>query len=94
MFLIDSVPYFVENAEVADGKVEKEVLLEGNKSQPLYDKATIDHIKEALQVEHGLSDVVLAVINTSTVLPCRPDKNFSNTDGQNGIKVICSSFAP
>ncbi|KAL5962411.1 Limbic system-associated membrane protein [Taenia solium] len=82
----------IENAEVISGKVEKEVSLEGNKSQSLYDKTTFDHIKEALKAERGLNDVVLAVINTSTVLRCRPDKNFSNIDGQNGIKDLLDGF--
>ncbi|EUB64354.1 Limbic system-associated membrane protein [Echinococcus granulosus] len=77
-----------ESDKVTSGKVEEEVSLEGNKSEPLYGKTAFDHIKEALKIERRLNDVVLAVINTSTVLRCRPDKDFSNTDGQNGIKFI------
>ncbi|KAL5110906.1 Hemicentin-1 [Taenia crassiceps] len=78
----------IENAEATIKKVGREGMLEENKTQSLYDKTTFDSIKEALKVERRLSDVVLAVINTSTVLRCRPDKNFSNTDGHNGIKFI------
>ncbi|VDM18568.1 unnamed protein product [Hydatigera taeniaeformis] len=76
----------IENTEATATDVDEEALSEGNKSEPLYDKTTFDNIKEALKAERGISDVVLAVINTSTVLRCRPDKNFSNSDGQNGVK--------
>lgn len=63
-------------------------MLSKNRSEPMFDANTFEHIKEDLKLEHKLEDVVLAVINSSTVLRCRPEKNMSNTNGQNGIKVI------
>lgn len=65
---------------------------EGNERELLFDKNTFEEIKEALKVEHKLSDVVLAVVNSSTILRCRPDVNHSSVNAQNSIKVFYCSI--
>ncbi|KAM7538007.1 hypothetical protein Aperf_G00000071644 [Anoplocephala perfoliata] len=67
---------------------DEELMLSKGRSEPMFDASTFEHIKEKLKMEHKLKDVVLAVINSSTVLRCRPEKNMSNANGHNPIKFI------
>lgn len=69
------------------GEIEDESMLNKNWIEPIFDKNTFERMKGTLKVEHNVNDVVLAVINSSTVLRCRPDKDVISSNDQNNIHV-------
>ncbi|VDN98032.1 unnamed protein product [Rodentolepis nana] len=62
--------------------------LNKNWSEPIFDKSTFERMKETLKMEHKVNEVVLAIINSSTVLRCRPDKDILSSNEQSNIHFI------
>ncbi len=44
-------------------------------------------LQDSLKAERNTGDVTIAVINSTDILPCRPNKHFSEANGLGDVKV-------
>nr|CUU98265.1 hypothetical transcript [Hymenolepis microstoma] len=77
--------YSINTTLVSLGREDKS--LDKNWSEPIFDKNTFERMKETLKMEHKVNDVVLAMINSSAILQCRPDKDILSSNEQSNIHV-------
>uniref|UniRef100_A0A5K3EQN8 Ig-like domain-containing protein n=1 Tax=Mesocestoides corti TaxID=53468 RepID=A0A5K3EQN8_MESCO len=75
-------------AIVNTDKHKKDISTEEHKDELPFDPKAFTLIKESLKGDTGLRDVAIAVVNTSAILRCRPDKNSSDLNEYSDIKFI------